>query len=63
MQAHLVERSAVRRFVATMEADHGKSIALLERVGMRPGTAAESNETESNETVSSPTERLFVGDA
>ena len=52
---HLRSACGVTRFLATTEAENGRSIRLLERLGFRPATQAESREHEL-----SATERLFV---
>ena len=52
---HLRSACGVTRFLATTEADNGRSIRLLERLGFRAATQVESREHEL-----SATERLFV---
>ena len=52
---HLRSACGVTRFLATTEAENGRSIRLLERLGFRTATEAESREHEL-----SATERLFV---
>ena len=52
---HLRSACGVTRFLATTEAENGRSIRLLERLGFRTATEAESREHGL-----SATERLFV---
>lgn len=52
---HLRSACGVTRFLATTEAENGRSIRLLERLGFRAATEAEAGEHEL-----SPQERLFV---
>ncbi len=52
---HLRSACGVTRFLAATEAENGRSIRLLERLGFSPATEAESREHQL-----SATERLFV---
>ena len=52
---HLARAHGVRRFLASVEADNGRSIRLLERLGFR-----EATERELAGHDLSPSERLFV---
>ncbi len=55
VMAHLRSAYAVQRFLATVDADNHRSIAVLERLGFRPATAAD------DQTASlTASERLFV---
>lgn len=56
MKAHLADAYGIERFLATVEADHARSIALLFRVGLRPAT-----DEECTAYALTSTERLFVG--
>jgi ribosomal-protein-alanine N-acetyltransferase len=57
MMEHLVEAYAVRRFLATVERDNGKSITVLERLGFERAGLQESRDHEL-----SGTELLFTAE-